>query len=144
VIGACDEDADFAGLDPADFIAEMEWDGIRVQASRPRRTRHLQTRLYSRSGEDITKSFPPHTLAALPGAVDANCWSARRRVQTFNVTQQRLTEKSCRRNYQGISDPSARLPICSPTMNPTLRELTFGRAPRAAGGFPLETRRSAH
>ena len=26
------EDADFAGLDPADFTAEWKWDGIRVQA----------------------------------------------------------------------------------------------------------------
>ena len=34
------EDADFANLDPADFIAEWKWDGIRVQAvSGPRRAR---------------------------------------------------------------------------------------------------------
>ena len=58
------EDADFAHLDAADFIAEWKWDGIRVQAVSGRDERgNVVTRLYSRSGEDITKSFPD--LAAI-------------------------------------------------------------------------------
>src|SRR5260370_16543561 len=53
------EDADFANLDAADFIAEWKWDGIRVQAVSGRDGRgNMLARLYSRSGEDITKSFP--------------------------------------------------------------------------------------
>ncbi len=53
------EDADFAGLDPADFTAEWKWDGIRVQAVSGRDDdRTIVTRLYSRTGEDITGSFP--------------------------------------------------------------------------------------
>src|ERR1700712_3772073 len=53
------EDTDFANLDAADFVAEWKWDGIRIQATSGldpdgRRV----TRLYSRTGEDITKSFP--------------------------------------------------------------------------------------
>jgi DNA ligase-1 len=90
------EDADFAGLDPADFIAEWKWDGIRVQAVSGRDERgHLQTRLYSRSGEDITKSFPDLTPSLhLPGAVDGELLVLRDgRVQTFNVLQQRLNRK---------------------------------------------------
>ncbi len=53
------EDTDFANLDAADFIAEWKWDGIRVQAVAGRDERgHMQARLYSRTGEDITRSFP--------------------------------------------------------------------------------------
>ncbi len=42
------------GLDPADFVAEWKWDGIRVQASASSGVR----RLYSRSGDDISRAFP--------------------------------------------------------------------------------------
>src|SRR5690242_8788857 len=53
------EDTDFAGLAPEDFAAEWKWDGIRVQAVSGRADdRTVVTRLYSRSGEDITGSFP--------------------------------------------------------------------------------------
>src|SRR5438034_160459 len=66
------EDADFAGLDPADFIAEWKWDGIRVQAVSGRDERgYMQARLYSRTGEDITKSFPDLVPSLhLPGPSD--------------------------------------------------------------------------
>src|SRR5437763_993513 len=50
------EDTDFAALDPADFIAEWKWDGIRVQAVSGRDEKgNMVGRLYSRSGEDISK-----------------------------------------------------------------------------------------
>ena len=42
------------GLDPADFIAEWKWDGIRVQAVSDGGVK----RLYSRTGEDISGAFP--------------------------------------------------------------------------------------
>jgi DNA ligase-1 len=90
------EDTDFAGLDPADFIAEWKWDGIRVQAVAGRDERgHLQARLYSRTGEDITKSFPDLVPSLhLPGAIDGELLVLREgRVQTFNVLQQRLNRK---------------------------------------------------
>jgi DNA ligase 1 len=90
------EDADFANLDPADFIAEWKWDGIRVQAVAGRDERgHMQARLYSRTGEDITKSFPDLTPSLhLPGAIDGELLVLREgRVQTFNVLQQRLNRK---------------------------------------------------
>jgi DNA ligase-1 len=90
------EDADFKNLDAADFIAEWKWDGIRVQAVSGRDERgHLQVRLYSRSGEDITKSFPDLLPSLhLPGAIDGELLVLRDgRVQTFNVLQQRLNRK---------------------------------------------------
>ena len=91
------EDADFDALDPADFIAEWKWDGIRVQAVSGRNEGgEIIARLYSRSGEDITKSFPDLVpLLRLPGAIDGELLVLREgRVQGFNVLQQRLNRKS--------------------------------------------------
>jgi DNA ligase-1 len=90
------ENADFANLDASDFIAEWKWDGIRVQAVSGRDAHgHVQARLYSRSGEDITKSFPDLLPSLhLPGAIDGELLVLRDgRVQTFNVLQQRLNRK---------------------------------------------------
>src|SRR6201992_3089289 len=91
------EDTDFANLDPADYIAEWKWDGIRVQAVSGRDPEgHVTTRLYSRSGEDITKSFPDLLPSLhLPGAIDGELLVVREgRVQSFNVLQQRLNRKA--------------------------------------------------
>src|SRR5260221_7322237 len=90
------EDADFANLDAAEFIAEWKSDGIRVQAVSSRDARgNMLARLYSRSGEDITKSFPDLLPSLhLPGAIDGELLVLRDgRVQTFNVLQQRLNRK---------------------------------------------------
>src|SRR3979411_787267 len=90
------ENADFANLDAADFIAEWKWDGIRVQAVSGRDERgNVLARLYSRSGEDITRSFPDLLPSLhLPGAIDGELLVVRDgRVQTFNVLQQRLNRK---------------------------------------------------
>jgi DNA ligase 1 len=90
-------DGDLAALDPGSFMAEWKWDGIRVQAvadvdseGRP------QTRLYSRTGEDISASFPDLVDALrLPGAIDGELLVVREgRVQSFNVLQQRLNRKA--------------------------------------------------
>ena len=91
------EDTDFASLDPADFVAEWKWDGIRVQAVSGRdEDGEIVTRLYSRSGEDITGSFPDLLPSLrLPGAIDGELLVLREsRVQSFNVLQQRLNRKS--------------------------------------------------
>jgi DNA ligase 1 len=90
------EDVDFASLDPADYIAEWKWDGIRVQAVAGRDARgHVTARLYSRTGEDITGSFPDLVPSLhLPGAIDGELLIVRDgRVQSFNVLQQRLNRK---------------------------------------------------
>jgi len=90
------ENTDFAGLDAADYVAEWKWDGIRVQAVSGRDARgHMLARLYSRSGEDITKSFPDLLPSLhLPGAIDGELLVVRDgRVQSFNVLQQRLNRK---------------------------------------------------
>ena len=90
------EDTDLAALDPAEFMAEWKWDGIRMQAAAARRDGAIIARLYSRTGEDISKSFPDLVEALrLPGAIDGELLIMReRRVQTFNVLQQRLNRKT--------------------------------------------------
>jgi DNA ligase-1 len=91
------EDGDFAHLDAADFIAEWKWDGIRIQAvSGHDGHGNVVARLYSRSGEDITKSFPDLLPSLrLPGAIDGELLVVRDgRVQSFNVLQQRLNRKT--------------------------------------------------
>jgi DNA ligase-1 len=86
------EEPDFTALDPADFLAEWKWDGIRVQAAAQGDTR----RLYSRTGEDISKSFPDLVDAlAFDGSLDGELLILREgRVQSFNVLQQRLNRKT--------------------------------------------------
>src|SRR6476646_7216030 len=91
------EEPDLAALDPADFMAEWKWDGIRVQASSGQDA-HGQpvARFYSRTGEDISKSFPDLIDALrLPAAIDGELLIGReRRVQSFNILQQRLNRKA--------------------------------------------------
>ncbi len=91
------EDSDFAKLQSEEFTAEWKWDGIRIQAaSGIDKADKRITRLYSRSGEEITKSFPD-LLSALShdGVIDGELLILRDgRVQTFNVLQQRLNRKA--------------------------------------------------
>jgi DNA ligase-1 len=87
---------DLAALAPSDFMAEWKWDGTRVQAVAARCDGATVARLYSRTGENISKSFPDLVDALrLPGAIDGELLIMReQRVQTFNVLQQRLNRKS--------------------------------------------------
>ena len=90
------DEPDLATLAPAEFIAEWKWDGIRVQAVAGQRDGGTVARLYSRTGEDISKSFPDLINSLrLPGAVDGELLVMREgRVQSFNVLQQRLNRKT--------------------------------------------------
>ncbi len=94
-----DED-DLAGFDPADFLAEWKWDGIRVQAASARDPEgRIVRRICSRTGEDISLAFPD-LLEALPdeAVIDGELLILRAgRVQSFNVLQQRLNRKSVSR-----------------------------------------------
>jgi DNA ligase-1 len=49
-----DEEKDLAGLTPATHQAEWKWDGIRVQVA----GMNGDARIYSRTGDDISHSFP--------------------------------------------------------------------------------------
>ena len=89
---ALDEGLDLPRLDPADFVAEWKWDGIRVQAVRE----GGQTRLYSRTGDEISAAFPD-VVAGLrfEGAVDGELLVIRDGVVApFGDLQQRLNRKT--------------------------------------------------
>jgi DNA ligase 1 len=90
------DEPDLAALDPAEFMAEWKWDGIRVQAVAASNDGSTIGRLYSRTGENISKSFPDLIDALrLPGAIDGELLVMRdHRVQSFNVLQQRLNRKT--------------------------------------------------
>ncbi|MGC2203444.1 MAG: cisplatin damage response ATP-dependent DNA ligase [Stellaceae bacterium] len=86
------EDADIAGLDPRDYLAEWKWDGIRVQLV----ARGAEKRLYSRSGDEIGAAFPD-ICAAMPSEVtlDGELLVTRDgEVGPFNDLQQRLNRKT--------------------------------------------------
>jgi DNA ligase-1 len=95
------EEDDLRALDPHDFLGEWKWDGIRVQAVCGKgESGRLMARLYSRTGEDISGSFPDLIEALrLPGAIDGELLIVRAgRVQSFNVLQQRLNRKTVNTN----------------------------------------------
>ena len=90
------DEEDFAKLDAAAFTGEWKWDGIRVQAVCGRHPDgRLVRRLYSRTGEEISRAFPDLVESfAFEGAVDGELLILREgRVQSFNVLQQRLNRK---------------------------------------------------
>ncbi len=91
------EDGDLQALDPGDYLGEWKWDGIRVQAvAGMDEAGRRFARLYSRTGDDISGSFPELLDALqLPGAIDGELLIVRAgRVQSFNVLQQRLNRKT--------------------------------------------------
>jgi DNA ligase-1 len=91
------EERDLGALDPKDFLGEWKWDGIRVQAvAGTGEDGKSVARLYSRTGEDISASFPDLIGSLrLAGAIDGELLIMREgRVQSFNVLQQRLNRKT--------------------------------------------------
>jgi DNA ligase-1 len=89
---AIDEAVDFAKLDPADYAAEWKWDGIRVQAVNEGGVR----RLYTRTGDDISRTFPD-VVGALTdeGVIDGELLVMREgKVASFADLQQRLNRKT--------------------------------------------------
>ncbi|MBO6675394.1 MAG: cisplatin damage response ATP-dependent DNA ligase [Rhizobiales bacterium] len=91
------EDGDFEKLEASEFLAEWKWDGIRVQAaSGMGKDGQLVRRLYSRTGDDISRAFPD-LVEALPenATLDGELLVLiDGRVQTFNTLQQRLNRKT--------------------------------------------------
>lgn len=89
---ALDEQADLPRLNPADFFAEWKWDGIRIQAV----CEGGQTRLYTRTGDEISAAFPDVTAdMTFEGAIDGELLIVRDDVVApFGDLQQRLNRKT--------------------------------------------------
>jgi len=85
-------------LDLADYVAEWKWDGIRMQLA------HAggETRLYSRTGDDISGAFPEMAEAlTIPAVLDgellvrgAHQGGEAGGAASFNALQQRLGRKT--------------------------------------------------
>jgi DNA ligase-1 len=91
------EDEDFAKLEASEFLAEWKWDGIRLQAAAGHGSDGRPVkRIYSRTGEDVSRAFPDLVEALnFEGAIDGELLIVREgRVQSFNVLQQRLNRKA--------------------------------------------------
>jgi DNA ligase-1 len=95
------DETDFAGLDPGDFRAEWKWDGVRVQAVSGRgEDGQRVTRLYSRTGENVSEAFPDMLDALMATAFDNVTLDGELLVvrdglvQPFGVLQQRLNRKT--------------------------------------------------
>ena len=91
------EDEDIRALNPLDYSAEWKWDGIRVQLG----ACGEQKRIFSRTGDEITRAFPEILQAMEFDAVlDGELLvlrtdeeSGERVVAPFNDLQQRLNRK---------------------------------------------------
>ncbi|OYX65623.1 MAG: ATP-dependent DNA ligase [Sphingomonadales bacterium 32-64-17] len=85
-------------VDLADYVAEWKWDGIRVQLVHV----HGETRVYSRSGDDISATFPELIDAlAIPAVLDGELLvrgshqgGKEGGAASFNALQQRLGRKT--------------------------------------------------
>lgn len=88
------EEDDFETLEAKEFLAEWKWDGIRVQAVSARDDNGAPvTRLYSRTGEDISTAFPDlvDALSGIDAAIDGELLIIRDgQVEDFNTLQKRL------------------------------------------------------
>ncbi len=83
---------DLAAANPKDFVAEYKWDGIRVQI-----VSHSEgCRLYSRTGDEVSKSFP-EIIKTIQGnfVLDGELLAGiNNDPKTFNDLQQRLNKKA--------------------------------------------------
>ena len=93
---------DDARVSLTDYAAEWKWDGIRIQLV------HAggDTRLYSRTGDDISGSFPDiaeafSTAAVLDGELLVRGESQGGAAASFNALQQRLGRKNVSAKVQG-------------------------------------------
>jgi len=92
-------------IDLSNYAAEWKWDGIRVQLVRAAGANGSETRVYSRSGDDISATFP-EVVAAFdrPGVLDGELLVRGSHqggeaggAASFNALQQRLGRKTVSR-----------------------------------------------
>ena len=132
---------------PPTSCAEWKWDGIRVQAvAGTDEHGDIVARLYSRTGEDISKSFPD-LLESLPAAggdrrriADHARWP-RAVVQRPAAAPQ--SQSGDAEAHRRISRASARLRSAGRRRRRSARP-ALRRAPRAARSVHRRPRRSAH
>lgn len=86
-----DEEKDLERITPSTHVAEWKWDGIRVQIS----SNMEETKIFSRTGDDISGSFPDLVEAVdFQAVVDGELLiKTEEGIGSFNDLQQRLNKK---------------------------------------------------
>lgn len=86
------EDRDLESIEPADYLAEWKWDGIRVQIV----ARGGEARMFSRAGDEITAAFGDLVADfSFDAVLDGELLIVRDgEVAPFNDLQQRLNRKT--------------------------------------------------
>jgi DNA ligase 1 len=92
-------ESDLMTFRPDDYAAEWKWDGIRIQLV----ARGGEARIYSRTGDDVSESFPDLTTHLdFDAVLDGELLVARNgEVASFNDLQQRLGRKRVSAAIQG-------------------------------------------
>ena len=139
---AIDEATDFARLDPADYAAEWKWDGIRVQAVHEGGVR----RLYTRTGDELSKTFPDVVDALRGGGRDRRRTPGAARRPGGELRRPAAAVEPQERRRQAPGGLSGRRPGLRPPGRgrgghpcPALR-----RAPQAPGGLRGEGGQRPH
>ncbi len=102
------DDADWINLTPENIAAEWKWDGIRVQVS----AKGPEVRIFSRTGDDISKGFPEIRDAFLGQniVVDGELLVVLGdTVAPFNDLQQRLNRKTVSKKMLQVYPAHVRL-----------------------------------
>lgn len=115
-------------LDLADYAAEWKWDGIRVQVVRAGE----ETRVYSRSGDDISAAFPEIVEALdVPAVLDGELLvrgnSQGGEAASFNALQKRLSRKTVSKKMREQLPAFVRLYDALIVDGEDLRELPWGQ-----------------
>ncbi|MGH6763766.1 MAG: cisplatin damage response ATP-dependent DNA ligase [Phyllobacterium sp.] len=90
------DEGDHAKITPMDYVAEWKWDGIRVQVT----SEAGQRRLYSRTGDDISATFPDIlNHMSFEGTLDGellvgHALGGQIQIGSFGDLQQRLNRKT--------------------------------------------------
>jgi DNA ligase 1 len=117
------EASDWEALDLPQFAAEWKWDGIRVQLAGV----NGETHLYSRTGDDIGRSFPDISDGLdIDAVLDGELLVVRGgQVAPFNDLQQRLNRKGVSRKQMEQFPAHIRLYDVLVIAGEDLRELPF-------------------
>ncbi|MEM8539523.1 MAG: cisplatin damage response ATP-dependent DNA ligase, partial [Pseudomonadota bacterium] len=113
--------------EPADYTAEWKWDGIRIQAT----CENGVARIYSRTGDDISKAFPDLVQAMdFEGSIDGELLVGHMengaiKVGTFGDLQQRLNRKTVSAKKQAEFPVFVRAYDLLQDGGDDLRKLTF-------------------
>ncbi|WP_305984408.1 cisplatin damage response ATP-dependent DNA ligase [Roseibium sp. MMSF_3544] len=133
-----DEDRDPAGLAAADFAVEWKWDGIRVQASAGGTSSgEIVRRLYSRTGEDISRSFPDIVdVLDFDACIDGELLVVSDgKIRPFSDLQKRLNRKSAGPKLQKDYPAAIRAYDLLHLKDEDLRELPFSERRKRLEAF---------